>query len=208
MTYESLIFDIDGTLWDSRPLVAAGYNAQLEKEGLSHLKVTAEQLTTLFGKTTVEIGDILYGSLPQEERLPLMERCMASQDVYVETYGSEALGYPGVAKTLAALHKTYRLFIVSNSQKGYPDQCIAMLGLTPYIQGHLCYGETGTSKGQSILTLMKQYGIENCAYVGDTQGDYEATQEAGIPFIWASYGFGTPEGYAARIDSIEELLKL
>ena len=31
MNYESLIFDIDGTLWDSRALVAEGYNIQLEK---------------------------------------------------------------------------------------------------------------------------------------------------------------------------------
>ena len=36
MNYESLIFDIDGTLWDSRALVAEGYNIQLEKEGLQH----------------------------------------------------------------------------------------------------------------------------------------------------------------------------
>ena len=33
MNYESLIFDIDGTLWDSRALVAQGYNIQLKKEG-------------------------------------------------------------------------------------------------------------------------------------------------------------------------------
>ena len=42
MRYESLIFDMDGTLWDSRALVAEGYNIQLAKEGLSHLAVNAE----------------------------------------------------------------------------------------------------------------------------------------------------------------------
>ena len=47
---KSLIFDIDGTLWDSRQLVAEGYNLQLEKEGLRHLFVTAEDLRPLFGK--------------------------------------------------------------------------------------------------------------------------------------------------------------
>ena len=50
MQYESLIFDIDGTLWDSRELVAEGYNAQLRKEGMEHLCVDAERLKTLFGK--------------------------------------------------------------------------------------------------------------------------------------------------------------
>ena len=82
------------------------------------------------------------------------------------------------------------------------------LGLTPYIQGHLCFGDTGTSKGRTIRTLMERYGIESCAYVGDTQGDYEATVEAGVPFIWATYGFGTPAGYAAKIDTFADLLNL
>ena len=50
MNYESLIFDIDGTLWDSRALVAEGYNIQLKKEGLDHLFVDAETLRPLFGK--------------------------------------------------------------------------------------------------------------------------------------------------------------
>ena len=50
MTYETLILDIDGTLWDSRGLVAEGYNLQLTEEGLSHLCVNAEILKPLFGK--------------------------------------------------------------------------------------------------------------------------------------------------------------
>ena len=50
MNYESLIFDIDGTLWDSRALVAEGYNIQLNKEGLSRYCITAETMKPLFGR--------------------------------------------------------------------------------------------------------------------------------------------------------------
>ena len=49
MEFESLIFDIDGTLWDSRAMVAEGYNIQLRAEGLGHLCLKAEDLTPLFG---------------------------------------------------------------------------------------------------------------------------------------------------------------
>ena len=70
------------------------------------------------------------------------------------------------------------------------------------------FGDTGTSKGKTIRTLMEKYNITSCAYIGDTQGDYEATVEAGVPFLWASYGFGTPAGYAGKIDSFTDLLKL
>ena len=55
---------------------------------------------------------------------------------------------------------------------------------------------------------MEKHNITNCAYIGDTQGDYEATVEAGVPFIWCTYGFGTPAGYAHKVDSFEELLEL
>ena len=55
---------------------------------------------------------------------------------------------------------------------------------------------------------MDRHHITDCAYVGDTQLDYEATQKAGIAFIWASYGFGTPERYDYKIDSFPDLLNL
>ena len=207
MNYESLIFDIDGTLWDSRALVAEGYNLQLKAENLSHLCVTAEDLKPLFGKVMTEIADSILASIPEKDRYDLMERCMATENKYLEENPCH-IGYPGVQETVEALSKRYRLFIVSNSQRGYPELCMEKLGLTPYIQGHLCFGDTGTSKGKTILTLMERYGIASCAYVGDTQGDYEATVEAGVPFIWCSYGFGTPTDYAEKVDRFEALLNL
>ena len=207
MKYESLIFDIDGTLWDSRALVAEGYNIQLKEEGLEHLCVTAEDLKPLFGKVMTEIADTILATIPEETRYDLMERCMATENRYLEENPCH-IGYPGVKETVAKLAEHYRLFIVSNSQCGYPELCIEKLGLTPYIQGHMCFGDTGTSKGKTIRTLMRKHNIENCAYIGDTQGDYEATVEADVPFVWCTYGFGTPSGYAEKIDRFEDLLNL
>lgn len=207
MRYESLIFDIDGTLWDSRALVAEGYNIQLEKEGLSHLAVNAELFRPLFGKVMTEIADIIFPSIPAPERYALMERCMDTENKYLKA-NPFRIGYPAVRETMETLSKTHRLFIVSNSQKGYPELCIEKLGLAPFIRGHLCFGDTGTSKGKTIRALMRKYDITDCAYIGDTQGDYEATLEAGVPFIWAAYGFGTPDRFDYKIDSFAELLNL
>ncbi|MBQ8833553.1 MAG: HAD family hydrolase [Oscillospiraceae bacterium] len=207
MNYESLIFDIDGTLWDSRALVAEGYNIQLKKEGLDHLCVTAEDLKPLFGKVMTEIADAILASIPESERYDLMERCMDTENRYLFENPCD-IGYPGIRETMAKLAQKHRLFIVSNSQCGYPELCISKLGLTPYITGHLCFGDTGTGKCQTIRTLMAKYGIDSAAYIGDTQGDYEATVEAGIPFVWCTYGFGTPEGYEAKVDRFEELKDL
>ena len=68
MNCESLIFDIDGTLWDSRALVAEGYNIQLEKEGLQHLFVDAETLRPLFDKVMTAIADSIFSSIEPPER--------------------------------------------------------------------------------------------------------------------------------------------
>ena len=205
MQYESLIFDIDGTLWDSRALVAEGYNIQLAAAGLSHLAVSAEGFRSLFGKVMTEIADAIFPSIPAPERYELMQRCMDTENRYL-LENECRIGYPGVRETLETLSKSHRLFIVSTSQKGYPELCMEKLGLSDFISGHLCFGDTGTSKGQTIRTLMKQYGIESCAYIGATQMDYEATLEAGVPFIWAAYGFGTPTGFDRKIDAITDLL--
>ena len=207
MTCESLIFDIDGTLWDSRQLVAEGYNIQLERENLQHLFVNADILKPLFGKTMTEIADVLLASIDLSERYDLMERCMATENEYLFANPCQ-IGYPKVKETLEQLKKKYRLFIVSNSQCGYPELCIEKLGLTELIEGHMCFGDTGTSKGQTILTLMRKHNIQSAVYIGDTQGDREACLEAKLPFIFCTYGLGSEESWDAKIDSIDELLNM
>ncbi len=208
MKVESLIFDIDGTLWDSRQLVAEGYNLQLCDEGMERYCVTAEQLKPLFGKTMSEIADLMLADVEVPERYELMERCMEREDVYLRENASEAIAYEGVKETLEELAKRYRLFIVSNSQKGYPEITMKKIGVEHLFAGHLCFGDTQTEKGETMKVLMEKYDIKQTVYIGDTQGDYDATRVAGIPFVWASFGFGTPDGYEMKIDSFKELLEI
>ena len=204
MEFESLIFDIDGTLWDSRALVAEGWNDRLRIEGKDHLCMTPEELTPLFGKVAKDLADVLFASLPEEERMPLMDRCMDHEIGYLQKNECR-VGYPGVKETLEKLSEKYRLFIVSNSQSGYPQVCIEKLGITNLIQGHLCFGDTLTCKGETILKLMKDHGITAACYIGDTQGDAEAAAMAGLPFVYCAYGFGNVKEYWKSINRFEEL---
>ena len=207
MEFESLIFDIDGTLWDSRALVAIGYNIQLEREGLGHLCTNADVLKTLFGKTMTDIADALFGTVPAPERYDLMERCMATQNIYLQEDPCR-IAYPGVKETLEKLAKKYRLFIVSNSNCGYPELCMEKMGVTDLFSGHLCFGDTGAHKGITIQKLMEKYNIRSACYIGDTQGDKDATDMAGLPFIFCTYGFGQVDNCWKSIDQFEDLLKL
>ncbi len=204
MKAESLIFDIDGTLWDSRALVAEGYNIQLRREGLERYCVTAETLRPLFGKVMTEIADSLFPDLSDEARYALMERCMETENRYLAENECR-IGYEGVRETLAALSETYRLFIVSNAQKGYCELCMEKLGLTDIIRGHLCFGDTLAEKGVTIRTLMRRHDIRSAVYIGDTLGDCDAARKAGIPFVWASYGFGSDVPCDAILPDIRDL---
>ena len=207
MEFESLIFDIDGTLWDSRAIVAEGYNAQLQEEGLDQFRMDEEILKTVFGKVNTEIANILFASLPEEERYPLLERCMERENQFL--YENECkIGYPKVKETLEELHKKHRLFIVSNSQCGYPQLCMEKLGLTHLFSGDLCFGQTLVCKGETIKKLMKDHNITSACYIGDTWGDMEASDLAGIPFVYCTFGFGTVDHYWKKIDSFQQLLEL
>jgi len=55
---------------------------------------------------------------------------------------------------------------------------------------------------------VERNGLTDAVYVGDIQGDYDATMEAGIKFIHAAYGFGTITQETAKISSFAELPKV
>ena len=207
MKEKNLIFDIDGTLWDSRGIVAQGYNKQLAAEGLAEPVVTPELLSPLFGKTTSDIADSLFPHVPLPERYALMDRCMEAEHREMERDPCR-IAFPGVVETLEKLAQNHNLFIVSNSQQGYPELTMRKMGIGHLIRATLCYGDTGKRKGQTILQLRKEQGMDSALYIGDTQGDDEATLEAGIPFVSCTYGFGNPAGWAAKFDSFPELLEL
>jgi phosphoglycolate phosphatase len=200
----ALIFDIDGTIWDSTVIVAAGYNAYLDKLGHPELHVTADLLKSLFGRTMTEIADALFSGFPPEERYEMMRGCMASEHEFLEKDPCR-IAFPGVVEALTNLCETHELYVVSNSQSGYPQLMMEKLGIGHLFRGHLCFGDTGTHKGKTIRILMERHGITDAVYIGDTQGDLEASRWAGIPFLFCRYGFGAPAEYDMAVDSPEEL---
>lgn len=204
---QALIFDIDGTLWDTRAIVAKGYNVELERMGRPDLFLTAESLTALFGKTAAEIADVIFAEYPEDARLGLILRCMQTEREVMAADPCD-VAFAGVAETLRALKRDYRLFLVSNCEKGYPELLIEKLGLQGIFEAHMCHGDTGLPKGDTIRILMERHHIESAVYIGDTQGDLIASRRAGLRFIFCTYGFGSPESWDARLDDFRRLPEL
>lgn len=205
-TMDGIIFDVDGTLWDSTDVVAVAYNRIISENTDLPVRVTPDDLKKLFGKPMDVIFANLLPTLPYKEQCRLAELCFEQEHLELEKKPGRL--YEGLEEALAALFQKYPLFIVSNCQDGYIELFFRKTGLGRYFKDHLCFGQTGTSKGQTILRLMRENSLRSPVYVGDTQGDADACREAGIPFVFAQYGFGDVPDADYCIKDLRELQTL
>ncbi len=198
-----ILFDLDGTLWDSSEQVVESWNRVLDKSDDVDYLITREDMFSVMGKTMDQIMEILFPKLSSERRTELLKRCCEEEERFLAEKG--AVLFPDLEDTLKTLYKDYDLFIVSNCQSGYIETFLEAHHMSGYIKDIECWGNTGKEKGENIRIIMKRNGLEHAVYVGDTQGDREAAALAGIPFIYASYGFGKAEQYDYVIRSLKEL---
>ena len=185
---DSLIFDVDGTIWDTTPVVEKAWNAALDECGLSYAHVTADTLKSLFGLPMKVIIERILPNEPDEVRAKFKPLCYNYEESYVERESGKL--YPKMAETLEKLAEKYPLFIVSNCQSGYIELLLRKTGFAPYFKDFTCNGDTGLLKDENIKLIAKRNNLKSPVYVGDTQGDADACAKAGVPIVYASYGFG------------------
>ena len=209
---KNLIFDIDGTLWDTTGVVAGAWNKAIAKMAvpeLASLNVTADMLKKEFGKPMDVIADDLFGDIDAGVKAELLSLCCEYEQAALSEC-DENLTYEGMNDTLRKLSEDHNLFIVSNCQDGYIELVIRKTGLTGLIKDFECFGRTELQKDENIKLVMERNGLEpsDTVYIGDTMGDFTATKKAGIKFVFASYGFGDVAEPDYVISSMGELLKL
>ena len=186
MDYDALIFDLDGTLWDAAAASTHGWNIALGKLGAS-TRVTVDDIRSVSGRP---FDQCVAALLP--ELYPLDDATVEFIDDH-ERSGIEEMGgsiYDGVADGLRRLSQHYRLFLVSNCPDWYLDAFFDFSGLRECFAGWDCHGRSGLHKSTMLSRLAEEHHLGPAAYVGDTQGDREAAEAAGMDFVYVSYGFG------------------
>ncbi len=204
MKVESLIFDMDGTLWDSAEKVAESWTAVLKEQPDVDMVVTEADIKAIMGMPMDAIARKMFGEYPEKRQEELIDACGDFENNYLRQHGGKL--YDGVEDTLAKLSETHRLYIVSNCQSGYIEAFLEHYGFGKYFKDILCWGDTKVSKGESIKIIMDKNDIKDAAYVGDIQGDCDSARYAGIKFIHAAYGFGKVDDKDAAIQKFEDLL--
>ena len=203
---DAIFLDIDGTLWDSTYIVSDAWNTVLEKKSEIDLVITPELLKTLFGRPLPEIASVIFADYPKETQIELIDECCEKEHEFLDA--RPGIIFEGVVETIKELAKKYPVCIVSNCEAGYIELVMDKLGITDCITDFECPGYSGLGKGDNIKLVMERNGYKNVVYVGDTQGDYQATRIANIPFVFCKYGFGKPDGYEYSVEKFSDLLEL
>lgn len=201
---DGIIFDVDGTLWDSTYVVKDAWNKAIIDLGYDNPNITADRLKGLFG---LPMDDIIKDIMPELDRQKRDEIAP-----YVFKYEHEFLEeksgmlYDGIIEVIRELSKKIPVYIISNCQAGYVELFMRKTGVEDCITDHMCPADTGLLKAANIMKMVKEHDIKSPLYVGDTIMDERACKEAGCPFCFAQYGFGKAENPVLTISTPKELL--
>ncbi|WP_428328934.1 HAD family hydrolase [Mucilaginibacter sp.] len=199
---DSLIFDMDGTLWDAVDTYAESWNLVFKDLGIDKT-VKREDLAKMVGWEGKKVIAVIMPDFDDEKRQSIYMAVNEKRRELLPQSGG--ILYEGVKDGLKQLAEKYPLFILSNCAKGIIRLFIDWADIDEHITDELAYGINFMPKQHNIKLLMEKHQLKNPVYIGDTAGDGEESRKAGIPFVFVSYGFGTTDDYDVKFDDFKSL---
>ena len=203
-----LIFDLDGTLIDSKLDLAHSVNATLEHLGLE--PQVHEKIFSFIGNgAAMLVRRALGEGVPEAD----VEKGLA---YFLSYYRSHMLdntfAYPGVAETLARL-EGYSMAVLTNKPVNFSRAILDGLGLSRYFR--YVYGGNSFERkkpdpvGVDVLLRDFQAAAHEAMIVGDSDVDVKTARNSGVFACGVTYGFALESLHACppdlMIDSIAEL---
>lgn len=204
--FDSILFDLDGTLASTVDCCVQTLAEQKKKYPDIQYDITPETVKGAMGLPFEKIVEKYYGYLEREKAEKYAKEAFEKNVENLLKNGGTL--YLGVQNTVQELAKNFKLCIVSNCIEGYIEAFLQNHHLEKYFCDYENHGRTGLSKGENIQLVMQRNQLKSPIYVGDTQKDLEAANFAGIPFAFASYGFGEVTKCDYQLNKIEDLLKI
>jgi len=199
----ALVFDLDGTLIDSRHDITTAVNRTRERYGLPPLPL--EEVVGMVGEGARLLIERAFpeSELPADRRdEALVHYLTAYRDVCLD----ETRPYPGVPEMLAALAERYPLALLSNKGEELSRLILAGLGLDSFFREVLGGDSLPTRKPDpaGLHRLAERLGtpVDRLLLVGDTRIDAETAQAAGCPFALVEWGFPWPLDTAGLLISL------
>lgn len=199
---DSLIFDLDGTLWDTMEACAIAWNRVIQRNEIPFRSILPADIRKVTGLAHEQCIRQVFAGLPEDTIKTLIQETMEEDNKVIAEMGGDL--YPFVPEGLLKLSEKYPLFIVSNCQAGYIETFLKWSRLN-HFKDFECWGNTGLNKDENLRNLIKRNHLISPLFIGDTEGDPAAARACHIPFMHVEYGFGTCSDKDFAVKSFEEL---
>jgi phosphoglycolate phosphatase len=205
----ALIFDLDGTLIDSKLDLALSVNATLAELGRNPLP--HEQIFSYVGQGAPALIARALGSAASEED------CLLGLEFFIKYYSAHKLDntvlYPGVRETLDEL-KGMPMSVYTNKPVRVSRGIIQELGIAGHFRS--VYGGNSFERKKpdpmGVESILREFraGPAQVMIVGDSEVDVQTARNSGTWICGVTYGFGshhfTEYPPDLLVDSLTELL--
>lgn len=202
--FDSIGFDLDGTIWDSMNCTTSAWKTVSERHG--EKIPTKEDLGSVMGLNRFDLMKKLFPNMEDEQAYAFFDEATVECVAEINSHGG--ILYDDVEETLAKLSEHFKLYIVSNCHESYMNAFLNYHKLGKYFCDFAFEDAQTKSKGDNIKKLLARNNLSNSIYIGDTQGDCNAAKFASLPFAFAAYGFGSVDSYEYKFDSFKDILSL
>ncbi|MBK7586349.1 MAG: HAD family hydrolase [Myxococcales bacterium] len=206
MPPDSLIFDLDGTLWDTSASCAVAWNRVVRRHAIVFREIVADDVRRVTGRPHDQCIHAVFAGLPAQTRELLAHETMQEDNLVIAEQGGDL--YEGVVDGLRALSARLPLMIVSNCQRGYIETFLEVADVAACISDFECWGNTGQTKTQNLAAVIARNKLSAPLFVGDTAGDQEAAQNNQVPFAFARYGFGQVQSPEHVLGAFADIFRL
>lgn len=206
MKYKNIIFDLDGTLWDSRGSITENWNEVLMRFELIEKPLEPDDFSSYMGLLSKDILKDLFPKISKETIHEVLLEIANNENTLLQKHGG--ILYEKVEETLKELAVNKDLYIVSNCQDGYIESFLAYFDFQELFKDFESHGRTGKTKAENIQNVVKRNFLnpDKTVYIGDTQLDCMSATENDLDFVFCEYGFGKMEGEnVKRINNLAEL---
>lgn len=188
--YVAFVFDLDGTLVDSRPAIEKAAQAAVAEVLPAFC---GRPVTTVIGPPIRRMFRLALGA-PDEATL---DRLVATfRQVYDSGVCRETTTYPGVVQLLAAIGaRGASSFVLTNKPYNPTQQILVHLGCAQHLREIVtpdCPAHPFKAKAEALAALLQRHTLapEATIMVGDSIDDASAAETCGVPFAAAVYGYG------------------